>query len=232
MKVNGIDIRKYDAKQLKADLQPPSLSVNYEWMEGALMPTEFETPVQMGHLKLSVYFKGKNRNSIIRTISEFMANFTKACDMELDGYKGKYKGFITADSCQKMKVKNRYILNLEFDGFLYDDEIEIIFDGKLSGKHYMVGTRETPCIVEVNAKENLDDYVISGFGRNEIIVEHAAAGETIVIDGMTGIVTSGETSAFDRVDLWEFPVLRTGETSLSFSSASACVKVRYKPMWI
>ena len=232
MKVNGIDIRTYDAKQLKADLQPPSLSVNYEWMKGALMPTEFETPVQMGHLKLSVYFRGKNRNSIIRTASEFMANFTKSCDLELDGYKGRYKGFITADDYQKMKVKNRYILNLEFDGFLYDDELEIVFDGKLSGKHYMVGTRETPCVVKVYAKENLENYAISGFGESDIIIEDAAAGETIVIDGMTGMVTSNGASAFDRVDLWEFPVLRTGETSLSFSSASAIVKMRYKPMWI
>ena len=100
------------------------------------------------------------------------------------------------------------------------------------GKHYMVGTRETPCVVKVYAKENLENYAISGFGESDIIIEDAAAGETIVIDGMTGMVTSNGASAFDRVDLWEFPVLRTGETSLSFSSASAIVKMRYKPMWI
>lgn len=59
MKVNGTDIRKYDAKQLAADVQPPSISVNYEWITGANVPTEFDTEVKMGHLKLSVYFKGK-----------------------------------------------------------------------------------------------------------------------------------------------------------------------------
>ena len=31
MKVNGIDIRKYDAKQLTVDVQPPGINVNYEW---------------------------------------------------------------------------------------------------------------------------------------------------------------------------------------------------------
>ena len=32
MKINGIDIRKYDAKQLTADVQPPSFANSYEWL--------------------------------------------------------------------------------------------------------------------------------------------------------------------------------------------------------
>ena len=95
MKINGIDIRKYDAKQLTADVQPPSFANSYEWLTSAALPTEFETEVQMGHLKLSIYFKGKDRNNIIRAASEFMSNFTKACKMELDGYKGTYIGSVS-----------------------------------------------------------------------------------------------------------------------------------------
>ena len=125
MKVNNVDIRKYDAKQLTVDVQPPSISVNYEWITGAALPTEFETLVEMGHVKISVYFKGKDRNGIIRMASEFMANFTKSCDLELDGFKGKYRGFMTKNDYEKTRVKDRYILNLEFDGFFYDEELEI-----------------------------------------------------------------------------------------------------------
>ena len=73
-------------------------------MTGAALPTEFETKVQMGHLKLSIYFKGKDRNNIIRAASEFMSNFTKACKMELDGYKGTYIGFITSNDYEKKRM--------------------------------------------------------------------------------------------------------------------------------
>ena len=132
MKINGIDIRKYDAKQLTADVQPPSFANSYEWLTGAALPTEFETEVQMGHLKLSIYFKGKDRNNIIRAASEFMSNFTKACKMELDGYKGTYIGFITSNDYEKKNVKQRYVVNLEFDGFFVDDDLSITFDGKTS----------------------------------------------------------------------------------------------------
>lgn len=45
MKVNGIDLRKYNAKQLTVDVQPPGINVNYEWVTKALLPEEFDTDV-------------------------------------------------------------------------------------------------------------------------------------------------------------------------------------------
>lgn len=232
MKVNNIDIRKYDAKQLTVDVQPPSFSTNYEWITGAAMPTEFETEVRMGHLKLTIYFKGKNRNNIIRSASEFIANFTKACDLELDGYKGKYRGFMTANDYEKTIAKDRYILNLEFDGYFYDDEVEIVCDEETKVLLYKAGTRDTPCIVEVYAKSDLTNYSIGGFGDDNIVIESLAAGKTVVIDGTTGLVTIDGENAFDKVDLWEFPRLTTSKTLLSFSDTKAKVTIRYMPMWI
>lgn len=231
MKINGIDIKKYDAKQLTADVQPPSFSNSYEWLTSAALPTEFETEVQMGHLKLSIYFKGKDRNNIIRAASEFMSNFTKACKMELDGYKGTYIGFITTNDYEKKNVKQRYIVNLEFDGFFVDDDLSITFDGKTSASFYKVGTRDTPCVVEVYAKSTLTNYTINGLGE-DIVVESLAAGKTVVINAKTGLVTIDGANAFDKVDLWEFPVLKAGETALTFSNTKARVTVRYTPMWI
>ena len=232
MKVNGLDARKFNAKQLTVETQPPAVSVNYEWMTGAMNPIEFDTDVMMGHLKLCIYFRGKDRNSIIRMMSEFMTNFTKACDLDLDGYKGKYRGFLTADDFEKTIVKRRYKLNLEFDGYFYDDEIAVMFDGVTSGKFYSVGSRRAACILEVHAKEKLTDYAIGGFGDDEILIQSLEPEETAVIDGINGIVTISGENAFDRVDLWEFPSVKSGKTELTFSSDGARVKVRYHPMWI
>ena len=232
MKVNNVDIRKYDAKQLTVDVQPPSISVNYEWITGAALPTEFETEVQMGHLKLSIYFKGKDRNNIIRAASEFMSNFTKACKMELDGYKGTYIGFITSNDYEKKNVKQRYVVNLEFDGFFVDDDLSITFDGKTSASFYKVGTRDAPCVVEIYAKSTLTNYTIAGLGDDDIIIESLTAGKTVVIDAKTGLVTIDGANAFDKVDLWAFPVLKSGETALTFSDTNARVTIKYTPMWI
>jgi hypothetical protein len=232
MKINGTDIRKYDAKQLTADVQPPSFSNSYEWLTSAVLPTELETEVQMGHLKLSIYFKGKDRNNIIRAASELMSNFTKACKMELDGYKGTYFGFITTDDYEKQNVKQRYIVNLEFDGFFVDDDISIVFDGKTSASLYKVGTRDTPCVVEIYAKSDLTNYTITGLGEDDIIIDSLEAGKTVVIDAKTGLVTIDGENAFDKVNIWMFPILKGKEIVLTFSDTKACVTIRYTPMWI
>lgn len=232
MKVNNTDIRKYDAKQLTVDIQPPSIYANHEWIDGAAIPTEFETEVKMGHLKLSIYFKGESRNNIIRTASEFMRNFTKSCDLELDGYKGKYRGFMTANDYNKTIAKDRYVLNLEFDGFFYDEELEIVIDGKTTASFYKLGSRNAPCIVEIHAKSALTNYTIGGFGDSDIVVESLEKGKTVVIDGNAGLVTIDGANAFETVNLWEFPKLVKEETTLTFSSAEAEVKIRYMPMWI
>lgn len=232
MKVNGMDARKYNAKQLTVEIQPPTVAVNYEWLPRALQPTELETDVGMGHLKLCMYFRGRDRNSIMRTMSEFMRNFTEACDLELDGYKGRYRGFLTADDFEKTIRKQRYKINLEFDGYFYDDEVTVTFDGKTSGSFYASGSRKTPCIVEVYAKSALTDYVIKGLGNDDITVQSLAGGKTIIIDGTSGIVSMDGANAFDRVSLWEFPSVRAGTNTLTFSSSKAKVTVRYHPMWI
>lgn len=232
MKVNGIDARKFDAKQLTVDIQPPAVAVNYEWLPGALQPTEFKTDVTMGHLKICVYFKGRDRNRIVRAMSEFMSHFTTACDLELDGYKGKYRGFLTSDDFEKTITKRRYKINLEFDGYFYDDEITVIFDGVTSGNFIMVGSRKTPCIVEVYAKSALTDYTIRGLGDDDIIIGNLASGRTVIIDGIKGIVTISGENAFDSVSMWEFPSIKTGGTELNFLNDKAKVTVRYHPMWI
>lgn len=232
MKINGTDIRVYNAKQLTADVQPPSIINNYEWLSGATLPTELDTDIQMGHLKLAIYFKGKDRNSIIRSASEFMMNFIKPCRLELDGYKGTYIGFITSNDYEKKNAKQRYVVNVEFDGFFVDDDLSITFDGKTSASFYKAGTRDAPCIVEVYAKSTLTNYTIAGLGDDDIIIESLAAGKTVVIDAKTGLVTIDGANAFDKVNMWTFPVLKTGETALTFSNTKARVTIRYTPMWI
>lgn len=232
MKVNGIDLRKYNAKQLTVDVQPPGINVNYEWVTKALLPEEFDTDVAMGHLKLSIYFRGQDRSKIIRSMSELMQQFTRSCDLELDGYKGTYKGYMTANDYEKKSVKTRYVINLEFDGFFYDDELNLEFDGKQTATVYNAGTRSAPCIVEIYAKSTLQNYVVTGLSKEGIVVESLEAGKTIIIDGIKGIVTVDGNNAFNRLNMWEFPRIPTGEITLGFSSNAARVNVKYNPMWI
>lgn len=232
MIINGIDVRRYGATLLTAETKPPKMTANYEMMSKALLPTEYDTDIPLGSMTMTIYFRGKNRATLERTMSSFMQNFRSSCIMEeIRGFKGKYKGFLTGDDYEKTLEKEKRILTLEFDGFFFDDEAEALFDQKLEGKLYAEGSRDTPCIIEVTAKEDLTNYKITLNGE-PYTIESLMNGETIVINGKTGKITKEGGNAFGSVDLWAFPKLQTGRNDLAFSTNGARVIVRYSPMWL
>lgn len=229
--MNGIDERKYNAKQLTAEVLPPSLAVNYEMITGAIVPVEFDTDVKLGKLKLCMYFRDKDRNSLIRKMSAFLGNFTKSSVLEVDGYKGKFRAYTASSDYEKMKTKTRYQLNIVLDGYFFDDELNLEYDGITETTIDRQGSRPAPAIIEVYAKKKLTGYAISGF-EDDIIIEQLGAGETIIIDGEEGRITKNGVDAFGSVDLWRFPAITQATTQLKFSSADAVVRIKYKPMWI
>ena len=232
MIINGIDVRRYGATLLTAETKPPKMTANYEMMSKALLPTEYDTDIPLGSMTMTIYFRGKNRATLERTMSSFMRNFRSSCIMEeIRGFKGKYKGFLTVDDYEKTLEKEKRILTLEFDGFFFDDEAEALFDQKLEGKLYAEGSRDTPCIIEVTAKADLTNYKITLNGE-PYTIESLMNGETIVINGKTGKITKEGDNAFGSVDLWAFPKLQTGRNDLAFSTNGARVTVRYSPMWL
>lgn len=233
MKVNGIDIRKYNAKQLTADLQPPSFSANTEWLEGAPTPHEFETEIQYGTLKLTVLFRGSGRSEIIRTVSEFLALMKQRTELKLDGYKGNYIGDITSNSLAKTKQANRYILTLQFNGYLVDAEVVNEYTGVRGAKFTTLGTRPAPCIITVRPTTDLQQLTISGFGEYDIIIGNLKKDVDVIIDGEKGTVMEGGLNKFGECDMWEFPVLTNGkENTITFSSNKCDIEIRYRPMWL
>lgn len=232
MRINGIDIRRYGAKQLTVEIQPPKIAPGYELFPKALLPVEYETDVPLGTMNVTIYFHERNRATLQRTMSSFMEQFGTSCIIdEIKGYKGKFKAFLTDGNYTKTLKLEKKILELSFDGYFFDEEKETIFDAKTSGRLYAEGSRKTPCIIEVTAKSSLAGYVVTVNG-DTYTVETLAAGKTIIIDGIEGKVTLDGENAFSVVDMWQFPRLQTGENALTFSTNKAKVKIRYVPMWI
>lgn len=233
MKVNSVDIRKYNAKQLTVDIQPPPIAINSEWVEGAPMPHEFHTQVKYGSLKLTILFRGSGRNEIIRCISEFLSLMTKKSEIQLDGYKGIYVGELQSESIEKTKASTKYILTLDFAGYMRDEEVVNEYRGEREAMFETLGTRDAPCIIEIMPRKDVQEFAISGFGSNDIIIWNLEAGKRITIDGERGTVTQDGRNKFAECDMWEFPVLKKKEVNVvEFSSGDCDVKIHYSPMWL
>lgn len=232
MIVNGVDVREYGAKLLTVEEQPPKISVQKEMIQRALIPTEYETDIPLGSLKLTIYFRERNRAELQRSVSRFMMQFRQSAVLEeIRGYKGKYKAYLTDDSLKKTLNLSKKILELSIDGYFFDDDLDITFDGKTAGQIYMESSKDAPCIMAITAKQQLTDYTITLNGE-AYAVETLAAGKTLIIDGRSGKATIDGKNAFDQVSFWQFPRLEAGENNLTFSSGSAKVVLTYTPMWM
>lgn len=231
MIINGVDIREYGAKQLTVEIQPPAIAPTYEMITKALLPVEYDTDVPLGTMKLTLYFRENSRAILARNLSSFMMQFRESCVIgQIAGYKGSWKGFLTGSNYKSTQEHEKKILELEFDGYFFDDEEIVTFDAKTTGKMYVQGSRKTPATIEVTAKEKLTGYTVK-LGGETYTVKTLNAGKTMIIDG-AGKVTIDGANAFDAVDLWEFPKMEPGDNVVTFSSNKAKVVIRYVPMWL
>ena len=158
---------------------------------------------------------------------------TKKSEIQLDGYKGIYVGELQSESIEKTKASTKYILTLDFAGYMRDEEVVNEYRGEREAMFETLGTRDAPCIIEIMPRKDVQEFAISGFGSNDIIIWNLEAGKRITIDGERGTVTQDGRNKFAECDMWEFPVLKKKEVNVvEFSSGDCDVKIHYSPMWL
>lgn len=230
MTVNGIDIRTFNAKQLTADPQPPHVSVEYYWEEKQKQPREKKTEQKAGKNTLEVYFRGDSRDKVIRMISEFLLLFDQKVEIELDGYKGTYVGFMTNRKVTKTRVPNKYKVTIELDGYFMDDPIRV--ELKETTELYVTGTREAPCVLTLqNRTGETKTVTITGVTEDQITAS-VEAGKTMEINGVDGTVLVDGGNAFDDVEMWEFPFLKPQKTIILYEGEGVKATLMYRPMWL
>lgn len=235
MKIDNIDIRSFDAKQLSVDFEPPQTGVTVEMFDGALIPSESETYTPLSGITVTVLFRGGNRDEIQRHVSDFNAELQKGVVLTLDGYSRHFKAYMTGNSLDKTITKERYKAEFTFTGYWFSDEVTLSWQNVHEMVFEAAGNRATPCKVTITALEYIEELTINGFQSGVITVSTIPRGSTVVIDGETGFVTMDGENKFKDVYLMEFPYLTTGTKKahhLIFSDRNALVTVQYKPMWL
>ena len=231
MKLKGVDVGRFGAKQLKVERQAPQEMGTYEWVEGAAIPRSTEENITASTLIVHMKFSGCERDEIIRNISSFLALLKGETDIKLDGYKGTFRGYLKASNIEKTIVKEKYRLQIELEGYFFDEEQTEEINQK-ENYIYVSGSRKTPCTIKARAIRELVNYRITGeFGT--ISIESLEAGKEIVINGENGTVTVNGENAFSKIDLWKFPELIPGENKITITDETAAeVSITYKPMWL
>lgn len=241
MTINGVDISKYGAKQLTVDIAAPDEGCSAEWAEGSPLPRWHKVRQKFGTLQISVLFRGAGRDEILRSAGDMIALLDGESILRLDGYAGEFVCYYTggAEPSKIARCGTRYTLSLEFKCYRRDTPRILRSTDGAPVRIFGAGSRTSPAEVSITAATALSDVVISGFPDGDIGISGIAAGETIIIDGAAGTVTSDGADVFSRVDLWGFPVIPAGRvTNITLSAAEsadgktvgATMTIKYRPM--
>ena len=236
MKIGDIDIRRFRAKQLTVDVEPPQTQVAVEMFDGALIPSETKTYTPLANITVGVLFRGESRNEIIKHASAFNAALQKGKLLTLDGYERKFMAYLQSNTLSKTKSKKRYLAEFKFTGYWKSDEIAHHFERMNEIEFNVRGNKDAPCIISIIALQGMSELTINGFD-DEITISNIERGKNIIINGEQGIITEDGKNKFNDCELWEYPYLKTDNDNealqkIIFSNNQIIVDISYSPLWI
>ena len=232
MKINNTDIKIFNAKQLKVDIQNSKIELSKEWLKKSLTPVEISSKISFKPIKVELYFRGIDRDSILKNISDLVLLLKNRSILKFDNYSNSYVCFLEDTEIEKTIRKDRYKLNLSLQGFEIGSEVIETIDRLTSKTIHINGNLKTPCIVEITPVIDMIDLTITGLSEEPIIVKNLKGNKKIIIDGIEGTVTQDGINKFNDTDMWEFPFLVPGTNTITVNKDTCNIKIKYNPRFL
>lgn len=238
MKVNGIDISIFSAKQLRYEIEHREVNSQSEW------PAALETPAMEKSTKgfktitVAVAVYGKGKEDVIHNRSDLLAIMYEKLELELDGYSNRFECVLDKITVKEAIKRKCHEVTLNFIGYEFGKEISINMTNTIKSIT-VKGNDEAPCIVEITPSVDLASVEIDGIAYNRIsgeketiTIRNIKAGKTVIINGEDCTVLQEGLNKFADADMWEFPVLKPGTNTISCSSDKCAVTLKYKPRYV
>ena len=230
MKINDIDISSFKAKQLSVDIQPSEKDVEAEWFTQSLSPLILKENRGFKKVDVEIYFKGESKSNVSMMISNFISKFSKLNKLNLDGYPTIFYGILRDKSISKIN-SFASILTINLDAIECGTEIVESFNNIATKVINVKGNDITPAIVEITPTAEMIDFIIEGLSDEPIKLKDLVGSKTFILDGEKEKATVDGVNSFKQTDMWEFPRLKPGSTTIKVSRTNCTVKIKYKPRY-
>lgn len=240
MRINGIDIARYGAKQYRVDFGQSELKNDTEWIERAALPLFSANYNLFKELTVKLLVYGDGRENIRNKISEIVSHLLEPAELELDGYARQFTGILTkadVDEGSDAARKRFQILKLQFDAYEHGERVVTEKDQWESIVQVKnPGNIRSPAVIEITPGTDLAALTVTGicmdgFGQDvPVTIESLKNGKTIKIDGITGVVE--EDGAVKDIDIWTLPAVLPGESEITLSQWNMDLKITILPLYI
>ena len=238
MRINGIDIAVYGARQQNVEMGYAEIANSSEWPEGRASPMMLPGTVGFKKIRVGIILKGDSRADIWSKGSQLLSQLIQPCVVSLDGFNNNFYVFLRNVSQAEQSIKRWHKATVELVGFEYGNQI-VQTGINTTFEVDNPGTILTPAIIEITPSIGIISAVISGIVRDAvtgedkpIILQNLSKDKTVIIDGETGLITEDGVNKFADVELFDLPSLLPGKNEIITDNSNMTIVIKYKPRYI
>lgn len=241
MKFNGWDISEADARQWNVTPGFHSVKNDSEWQRGSPQPVLMKNMADFKTIKVAMLVKAAGgRQEILRRCSEILMHFEEPGKLELDNFEHDFYGVMTKYTHNEKAMNRWHVLTIEFAGYeCAKTEVMQAFSGSQDFTVTNAGTMKTPVIVEITPQAGAAEITLTGLCQDPdtgedlpVKIRELTTGDTVILDGITGLFTQGGELKAGDIDIWGIPTLLPGDNRITVNSAWMDIKVRFHPRFM
>lgn len=203
----------------------------YDWIEGADAPIYMRENSRFKDLELTILIKASNStDSQAETNTDSLVNELKKCTIKFDDmsyyYDCHFEGKITKEKLNNGVYKIIAVLAC------YRTRGEQVTGtaNKVTTKSITnTGSLPTPITLTITPTAAISTFIISGLSETPITLTGLVANSVYVINGADSTFTKDGASLISAYPNYEFPVLKTGSTTVGFSANTANISYSFYP---
>ena len=234
MLINDINLKDYNAILSNKVISPSSIDIGVEWYKKTLIPTYLYKDIKF--LSIACKFTFTIKSGVYDDFEKVISKFTTKidqCKLNFDDIPTfTYKCYLISLGEPQRITPWDWEIDVKWKGYKYTKDEVKQFAKSTNGIINNSGNLDTPCRIKIISFVDIIDVTLSGFSKRPIKVKNIKANIPVIIDGEHCIATEGDSNKFNDVDLLEFPKLRPGENSLSWSNKNITLEVNFKPRWL
>lgn len=233
--VNGVDISYIEV--INKTITPSTYKSYSNWNAQSLIPiTLKEGRFEYGIMQLELLSRGITEDKVEDYTSQFLK---EVCESVIKFGNFYYKvrlNNITVQDVTKDSLNNNYyqLLNVQFIiDIKYKDSVKETLNPSGITQITNKGNKDIPCILTITASQSMIDLVIQGLTDEPFTVKNLNSGDVLVIDGENQTISIDGVNKFNDVEnFWEFPRIKVGSNSISFSKSYFTANISYKEIFV
>lgn len=228
--MNGVACIRFKATLLHREFTPVNIVNHDEWLDGAVQPIELkESTFSYSKITLKYFVEGVNEKDTLKNISNLIKSHIKSVVTFSDlnyRFNTKLTGQPTLNHIKDQFYEVTLTLQSDFK-LDQDKSITVNSNESIECKSNV----DTPAKITITSEDNIENLEIT-LNDDTYVISSLKNGDVLEINGDDYTIKYNGVDDLSLVDIWRFPVLKSGSNTITINKENISVKIDYTERFI